>query len=143
MPRYFTFELATRMLPRVEAALREAIDLRRDFQNAEQEIHAAQQRITMLGGSLAGSRELIETRARREASLSLLKQVLEKLKEMGCLIKDLDTGLVDFPTLYRGEEVYLCWKLGEREIAWWHGVEEGFRGRKRIDAGFLAELSDE
>jgi len=143
MPRYFTFELATRTLPRLEAALREAIDLRQDFQGAEQEIHAAQQRITMLGGSLAGSRGLMETRARREASLSLLKQVLEKLKEMGCLIKDLDTGLVDFPTLYRGDEVYLCWKLGETEIAWWHGVEEGFRGRKRIDAGFLAELSDE
>jgi len=143
MPRYFTFELATRMLPRVEEALREVIDLRLECRSAEQEIRAAQQRITMLGGSLGGSRDLIETRARREASMSLLKQVVEKLQEAGVLVKDLDRGLVDFPALYRGNEVYLCWKLGENEIAWWHGVDEGFRGRKPIDAEFLAELSGE
>jgi hypothetical protein len=56
---------------------------------------------------------------------------------MGVLVKDLDTGLVDFPTLFRGVEVYLCWKLGENGIEFWHGVEEGFRGRKSIDQDFL------
>ncbi len=52
-------------------------------------------------------------------------------------MKDLDIGLVDFPTLFQGEEVYLCWKLGEAGIRFWHGIDEGFRGRKPIDAEFL------
>jgi hypothetical protein len=51
-------------------------------------------------------------------------------------VKDLDTGLVDFPTMYRGVEVCLCWKLGEGAIGYWHGVDEGFRGRKPIDQDF-------
>jgi hypothetical protein len=63
---------------------------------------------------------------------------VEEVQEMGCLVKDLDMGLVDFPTTFRGEEVYLCWKLGEEEIAFWHGVDEGFRGRKAIDRDFRA-----
>jgi hypothetical protein len=143
MARLFTFELAAKLLPRVRAALRQAVDLHNDYQQAEQEIGAAQQRITMLGGALVDTRELLNVRARREASVRLLRQTIESIQDMGCLLKDLDTGLVDFPTLYRGQEVYLCWKLGEAEIAWWHGTEEGFGGRKPIDAEFLAQLSDE
>ena len=56
--------------------------------------------------------------------------------ETGCLVKDLDKGLVDFPTLFRGEEVYLCWKMDEPAIQFWHSVEEGFSGRKQIDQEF-------
>ena len=62
-----------------------------------------------------------------------VKQAVEKVQEFGCLVKDLDIGLIDFPTLLKGEEVYLCWKLGEAGIRFWHGVQEGFRGRKPID----------
>ncbi|MGA2185030.1 MAG: DUF2203 domain-containing protein [Bryobacteraceae bacterium] len=143
MARLFTFELAVKLLPRVREALRQAVDLHNNYQQAEQELSAAQQRITMLGGALVDTRELLNVRARREASVTMLRQTLESIQDMGCLIKDLDIGLVDFPTLYRGQEVYLCWKLGEAEIAWWHGTDEGFGGRKPIDAEFLAELSDE
>jgi len=139
----FTFERAAKMLPRVNAALRQAIDLRNQCQKAEQELTLFQQRIAMLGGSLVDSREILEIRARRDTSMAQLRQAIESIQEMGCLIKDLNTGLVDFPTLYRGQEVYLCWRLGEAEIGWWHGTEEGFAGRKPIDAEFLAQLSDE
>jgi hypothetical protein len=47
-------------------------------------------------------------------------------------VKDLDRGLVDFPALHRGEEVLLCWQVGEGEVAYWHGLEEGFAGRKPL-----------
>ncbi len=141
MTRLFTFELAVRLLPRVGEALQQAVDLRTEYQSAEEEISAAQHRISMLGGALVDAREFITLRARREASAAQLRQTLESIQGMGCLIKDLDTGLVDFPTRYRGQEVYLCWKLGETELSWWHGTEEGFAGRKRIDADFLAEIS--
>jgi len=59
--------------------------------------------------------------------------VIEQVQEFGCVIKDLDMGLIDFPTLLRGVEVYLCWKLGEPTIAHWHGTSEGFASRKPID----------
>ena len=57
-------------------------------------------------------------------------------------IKDLEIGLIDFPTLFRGQEVYLCWKLGEDKIRFWHGIHEGFRGRKAIDQDFLDNHSN-
>jgi hypothetical protein len=61
---------------------------------------------------------------------------MDSIQEIGCLVKDLDIGLLDFPTLYRGREVYLCWRLGEQRIEHWHGVDEGFRGRKPVDDDF-------
>ncbi len=63
--------------------------------------------------------------------------MIERFQDAGCLVKDLEKGLVDFPTLFRGEEVYLCWKLGEESIQFWHGTHEGFAGRKPIDQAFL------
>ena len=65
---------------------------------------------------------------------------MEKLQDLGCLVKDLDIGLVDFPTLFRGQEVYLCWKVGEPSIEFWHGMNEGFGGRKAIDRDFCDHL---
>jgi hypothetical protein len=59
-------------------------------------------------------------------------QAAEQLERLGVLVKDLDTGLVDFPALNEGEEVLLCWQLGEDEVAHWHGVDEGFAGRKPL-----------
>jgi hypothetical protein len=59
-------------------------------------------------------------------------QAAERLERLGVLVKDLDTGLVDFPALHEGEEVLLCWQLGEDEVAHWHGVDEGFAGRKPL-----------
>ena len=58
---------------------------------------------------------------------------MNAIHERGVIVKDLDTGLVDFPALRDGEEILLCWRLGEDEVAYWHGLEEGFAGRKRLD----------
>jgi hypothetical protein len=54
------------------------------------------------------------------------------LQELGLLVKDLDEGLVDFPALHGEEEVLLCWRLGEDEVAFWHSLDEGFAGRKPL-----------
>lgn len=90
----------------------------------------------MMGGTLIDGRAAVEVRARRETSSKMLRKSLEEILELGVQIKDIDTGLIDFPTRFRGREVYLCWKLGESAIEYWHG-EEGFRGRKPIDRDFL------
>ena len=61
-----------------------------------------------------------------------LSETLGALDEIGVLVKDVDSGLIDFPSLRDGEDVLLCWQVGETELSWWHGVEEGFRGRKPL-----------
>jgi len=91
----------------------------------------------MMGGMMVDRDRARTTRERRNSLAQRLKSAIEQVQEVGCVVKDLDMGLVDFPTLFRGVEVCLCWKLGETRIEYWHGMEEGFRGRKRIDEDFL------
>jgi len=137
MPRLFTIEEAERLLPELEKAMKLVITVKAGYQEAESEFSAVTHRITMTGGSLVNRNKLIALRSRRDATAQRLKEAIEEVQQFGCLVKDLDLGLVDFPTLFRGEEVYLCWKLGETGIQFWHGVQEGFRGRKLIDQDFL------
>jgi hypothetical protein len=137
MQRFFTLQEAEEVLPGVEAAIREAISLKTEYEEAEAEWHTFSQRAAVMGGVRMDRAQALEQKNRREAAAGALKQTIEKIQEFGCLVKDLDIGLIDFPTLYQGQEVYLCWKLGESGIRFWHGTHEGFRGRKPIDAEFL------
>ncbi|MGA2883029.1 MAG: DUF2203 domain-containing protein [Bryobacteraceae bacterium] len=137
MPRFFTLEQAEKVLPKVEVAIREAVVLKTAYETLEGEWQMFSERLAVTGGMRVDRAQVAEQKNRREETAVGLKQAIEKVHEFGCLVKDLDIGLIDFPTLFQGEEVYLCWKLGEPGIQFWHGVDEGFRGRKPIDAGFL------
>jgi hypothetical protein len=137
MPRFFTLQQAEQLLPEVESAIRDAISFKSEYQQAEAEWQDFTGRVTMLGGVLVDHSKVRAQKERRESSALHLKEVLERIHEFGCVVKDLDIGLIDFPTQFHGEEVYLCWKLGESGIQFWHGVHEGFRGRKAIDQEFL------
>ena len=66
--------------------------------------------------------------------LTRFQALVEAICDEGCFLKDLDSGLVDFPTLWEGREVYLCWKLGEPEVEHWHEIEAGFAGRRSLKA---------
>jgi hypothetical protein len=137
MARRFTLAEAQSLIPRVGGLLREAVSLKSEYQEAEEAVQAIAQRIALLGGMLVNREQVIDVRNRRDEARSKLRTAIEQVQEFGCVVKDLDMGLIDFPTLLRGVEVYLCWKLGEPAIAFWHGVDEGFRGRKAIDQDFL------
>jgi len=137
MAQRFTLWEAERMLPQVREWMREAVELKSKYDEAEHEVQALAERITMMGGIVADRERAAENKARRDTAGQGLRRLLERFQESGCLVKDLDKGLVDFPTLFRGEEVYLCWKLDEPSIQFWHGVDEGFAGRKPIDQDFL------
>jgi len=137
MSKRFTLDEAQRLLPEVERLLRSAIDAKGIYQEAEGAIQAMNERIMMLGGVMVDRERAMEAKTRREEAAATLRNAIERVQEIGCLVKDLDIGLVDFPTLFRGTEVYLCWKLGEPGIDYWHGVDEGFRGRKAINQDFL------
>jgi hypothetical protein len=137
MPRHFTLTEAERLLPEVDRALRDALFHKAEYQAAEAELNATLQGIRMAGGSRVNPGPILATRARRDASAGALREVFERIEQIGVLIKDLDVGLIDFLTLYQGREVCLCWKLGEERIRFWHGMDEGFAGRKAIDDEFL------
>ena len=137
MARFFTLAQAQHLLPQVESAIREAIALKAEYQQAESDCQQFQRRITLQGGVMVDHSKLLDRKHRRDSSARGLQESIEKIHEYGCLVKDLDVGLIDFPTLFNGQEVYLCWKVGESGIQFWHGVEEGFRGRKPIDQEFL------
>jgi hypothetical protein len=138
MARRFTLEEAESLLPEIEDSLRQAISLKAEYELAEGELQSIGRRVTMMGGVLIDREEIQRHKQQRDRSAEGLKAAIEQIQELGCVIKDLDVALIDFTTLYRGEEVYLCWKLGESGIRFWHGTHEGFAGRKPIDEEFRA-----
>jgi hypothetical protein len=137
MPRYFSHEQATRLLPEVERLLRLAIHARKVYEEAHEAITLLQERVQTMGGMIVDVSKARLLQESREEGAKHLREAIESITELGVQVRDLDTGLVDFPTTYRGDEVLLCWRLGEPRIGHWHGLEEGVRGRKPIDSEFL------
>lgn len=137
MAKRFTLQLAEALLPEVESELRRAVALKQEYDSSELDLKNLMQRIMLLGGALIDQNHLLGLKSRRDTAAAALKEAIEAVQALGCEIKDLDIGLIDFRTWYRGEEVYLCWRLGESGIRYWHGLSEGFQGRKEIDRDFL------
>ncbi len=137
MPRYFTLEQARAVLPVVERSIRDACQSRAKYDEAESELQSLTQRIMFAGGLMVDTATAEQWKNQRDSNARTLKSSMEKLEEIGCQVKDLEIGLVDFPTLFRGEEVLLCWRMDEDDIEHWHGIHEGFAGRKAIDRDFL------
>lgn len=138
MPRLFTLDEARALLPEVGRLIREAVRSKERYQSAETWLHELAQKIMMRGGVNVDTAVVEAWKNQRESSEASLKSALGKIEDLGVLVKDLDLGLVDFPTMYRGLEVYLCWRMDEGGIDYWHGVTEGFAGRKAIDGEFIA-----
>jgi hypothetical protein len=138
MPRYYTLREARAALPAVSRDVRDAVHARSRYQEADQSLKALNQRILMNGGTVVDTSAPEAWKSQRDSSAQALKAILDRMADLGVLVKDLDVGLIDFPTLYRGREVYLCWRMDEDDIDFWHGTDEGFAGRKLIDGDFLS-----
>jgi len=131
-PRYFTPDEANELLPKVRAGAETLVEHRRALVEATAKRAELATRIAGNGGDFDPQepREL-EEELEREAEAGA--RAVSSLEELGVQVKDLDRGLVDFPALRaNGEEVLLCWQVGENEVAFWHGLEEGFAGRKPL-----------
>jgi hypothetical protein len=107
------------------------VDAKRAFDAAQERSDEVGRRIAGNGGALPPA-ELGELHAEVARLAEELAAALDDLDELGILVKDLDTGLVDFPSELDGEPVLLCWRLGEDEIAWYHGHDDGFAGRRPL-----------
>lgn len=131
MAQHFTPDEANRLLHRVEPLLRDLVEKRRALREQQGTFAAFQAKARGNGGTAAGP-EVAAARRAAERLAAELRQGMEDLQALGCLVKDLDMGLVDFPAMRNGVEVYLCYRLGEDRIAFWHGTDEGFAGRKPL-----------
>lgn len=131
--KYFSREEAERLLPVIAPCLERARQDKRLCEDLSTELAVASMRIMALGGSQPPQQILAGKRAERDRLREQVEEAVNKISELGCLIKDLDLGLVDFPSLDGDEEILLCWKLGEERIRFWHGVDEGYAGRKPLE----------
>ncbi len=136
MSKRFTLQEAQALLPALSELLTQVVSLKAELDSAEAAIQQATERIVITGGMVVDLDAARALRTKRESATAGLREAVERIQETGCILKDLDTGLVDFPTAFRGAEVYLCWKLGEPAIEYWHGQDEGFAGRQSIDQDF-------
>jgi hypothetical protein len=131
--KHFSRDEAEQLLARIEPILVDLLAKKRTADSLEGELSKAATRIMMAGGSSPAYGELAKKRSECTRTLAQITESIAEIQRTGCLVKDLDQGLVDFPCRIEGREAFLCWKLGEKRIGWWHGIEEGFAGRKPID----------
>jgi hypothetical protein len=129
--RYFTAEEANAALEEVRPLTEDLVAHRRALVELQERHVSLTERIAGNGGDL-DPRELEEVRGRLDEEVAGIAGCVARIHALGALVKDLDQGLVDFPARRGGEDVLLCWRLGEDEIAFWHGLEEGFSGRRPL-----------
>lgn len=132
-PRLFTLTEAERTRKELEPFLVEAMDCRKKLSGLETDLSAVSARIMMMGGVIVPYDKLATLRAEHQQLAQSLKTALNRILETGCLVKDLEIGLLDFPAVIDNQDVYLCWKLGEDRIRFYHRQDEGFAGRKPLD----------
>ena len=130
----FSLAEAQQLLPVLEQLLRSAMTSKEELETIDGEFNALANRIHALGGMQHDVPQLARRKAERHKAEQRIKDSLSEIHAAGVQVKDLDIGLLDFPCVVDGLTILLCWKLGEPAIAYWHSVEEGFAGRKPIDA---------
>ena len=135
--RFFNLEEAEKLIPTLEQLLNTAMESKKTMEAVDAMLAQVKSRIMVMGGLTLDHQNLSQIKSRKDDSATHLKDVLQQITDSGCLVKDLDIGLVDFPCLVNNREIYLCWKLGEPKIGFWHNVEEGFPGRKPLDPEVL------
>jgi hypothetical protein len=138
MPTYFTHAEAERLMTLVRTLIEQLQNLYHDQIAAEGEVNNISRNIMLSGGMIPPRQRLADLKLQHERLIEQAEALLDQIRGFGCEVKDLERGLVDFPTLYKGQMVYLCWMLGEERIAYWHTPQDGFRGRRPIDDDFLA-----
>jgi len=123
--KYFTIEEAEELLPQIEKILKrtirlnKALELLNSIEIEDYDDYNNLRRITKTNKEF------------HKLSYEFYSNI-EQLEDIGCLIKDLETGLVDFYHKFEGRDIFLCWKLGEKNIKFWHETDSGFMGRKQI-----------
>jgi hypothetical protein len=131
-PKLFTLDEANRLLPSLAPLVRRLVEQRQRLQEHQHALEEFRAAVGRSGGGMPGGR-FAEARIAAERLTGEIADGIRQIEEWGCVVKDLDQGLVDFPARRSAETVFLCWRLGEAAIRYWHGLKEGFAGRKPLD----------
>ncbi|HEX3670675.1 MAG TPA: DUF2203 domain-containing protein [Candidatus Cybelea sp.] len=129
--KLFSPERANALIPKLEPLIEELLARRRELAikllESDPALHHAQPHRPRL----AAARSALPPPRFAELKHEI-GRLIYRIEALGCVVKDIDLGLVDFPAMVEDEPAYLCWKLGESVVAYWHGVEEGFSARKGL-----------
>jgi hypothetical protein len=136
-PKIFTAQDADKMLPLIGAVARDGVATWKLLQTARRELRKTSARRPRVDGEGSSSiaRESVEDRRQKSTIRDLERQIEDlkaELEELGCYLRDPEKGLIDFPAFVGTELVYLCWCPGETKVTHYHGMREGFIGRKPI-----------
>jgi hypothetical protein len=131
VPRLFTPEEANEALAEVRPVAERMVRARRMLTAAVRRQRELVMRIAGNGGDLSPG-EVRDAATEAERAVAAIDECVATLDAAGVQVKDLDEGLVDFPARHAGRDILLCWKVGEPAVAHWHGVDEGFAGRKPL-----------
>jgi hypothetical protein len=147
MARFYDLGDANALLPELGAIVGVLGEQRTELVRLRDEVLASgnaggEGAATTVGGAASGpdgppiSSELRLTRLRMQGLIDQMAAGVARIDTLGLTLRDIEKGLVDFPALVSGRQVWLCWRLGETSIGWWHGLDTGFDGRRP-----LAELA--
>lgn len=132
----FTLEEAQSLLPVVESLLKRAIDGKKSAEDVDAGLSELGRRIYLSGGMRVDVAMVARMRADMENHLQRARESIAEIDAIGVQVKDLDTGLIDFPCRLDDEVVLLCWRIGETAIEHWHTMEDGYQGRQPVDERF-------
>lgn len=122
--KYFTVDEANECIPGLISDISALVSLKKELEK--------------LHGELKPFIESIPSNGGHKKTLSLMhsgdefRDIIDRIERLGCHLKGLDPALIDFPHIRDGQEVYLCWRFGEKEIRFWHEIDSGFGGRKPL-----------
>ena len=130
-PRHFTLEEANALLPRLSDLLIQIQEGKAKHDRLEEQAEEYAHHVSSNGHVV--EKRLNETRQELAKAAAEVNSLVQKVNDLGCEVKGIDEGLVDFLSERAGRDVYLCWKLGEPDIRWWHELETGFAGRRPLE----------
>ncbi len=130
---YFTLKEANEMLPSTIKKFKNILNMKNEVLRIQTELESNPRYMSSFKDYVTKKQEL-------NSAISSFYKSIEDLESTGVVIKSIDKGLLDFPSIRFNEEVWLCWKSSETEIKFWHGKDEGFNGRKPVETIDLEKL---
>lgn len=124
MERFFSVDEANATLEMIRPLVAEMLELRQSLLARQAQAVPGMRQAKGNGGNQVAS-QLVEDFAR-------LESLIQRIQETGAQVKDVNTGLLDFPTLRDGRQVYLCWRYNEPSVQFWHDIDAGFAGRQAL-----------
>ena len=129
--KLFSPERANALIPKIEPLVAELLVKRRDLAIKLLESEAILHQESPRASHLASTRSPLPPLRFGDLKSEIVR-LIHRIESLGCIVKDIDLGLIDFPSTIGGEPVYLCWRVGEKNVAFWHNVDEGFRERREL-----------